>query len=114
MALRRLSARERRTERREGTVRSFDDPRQRFPCFWLETCYSFVFMKNQNRRFSSYLSELRSAAGWSLRELSKASGLSVTRLWAYEHGKQSPKLEALARLSSAFEMPLHRFLRPLG
>lgn len=69
--------------------------------------------RRKDHGFSRYLAELRSAAGWSLRELSAASGLSVTRLWAYEHAKQTPKLEALAALSRAFEMPLYRFIRPL-
>jgi transcriptional regulator with XRE-family HTH domain len=67
-------------------------------------------MKTTKNRFGDYLKDLRSAAGLSLRNLSEATGIS--RLWAFEHGT-SPKLESLAALSKAFEMSLHRFLRPL-
>ena len=71
-------------------------------------------MKRTKNPFGDYLQELRSAAGWSLRELSKATGISTTRLWSMEHDRLSPKLESLAALSRALKQPLHRFLRPLG
>jgi len=67
----------------------------------------------RTKGFGDYLQELRSAANWSLRDLSATTKISVTRLWAYEHGT-SPKLESLAALSRAFKQPLHRFLRPFG
>jgi transcriptional regulator with XRE-family HTH domain len=70
--------------------------------------------RGSKNRFGIYLQELRSAAGWTLRELSKVTGISTTRLWAMEHDRHSPKLESLAALSRAFKQPLHRFLRPLG
>jgi transcriptional regulator with XRE-family HTH domain len=63
-------------------------------------------VKRTKNGFGDYLQELRSAAGFSLRDLSAATGISLSRLWAYEHGT-SPKLESLAALSRAFDMPLH-------
>jgi transcriptional regulator with XRE-family HTH domain len=68
--------------------------------------------RGSQKGFAAYLHRLRVGAVWSLRDLSAATGISLTRLWAYEHGN-SPKLEPLAALSRAFRQPLHLFLRPL-
>jgi hypothetical protein len=62
--------------------------------------------------FGNYLQDLSSAAKWSLRDLSAATGLSPSLLWAYEHGPP-PRLESLAALSRAFRQSLHRFIPPL-
>ena len=69
--------------------------------------------KEVKTAFSAYLYELRSAAGWSLRDLSASSGIGHNHLWLYEHGRRVPRLHTLVLLSRAFEMPLYRFLRPL-
>ena len=61
-------------------------------------------MKRKKNGFGAYLQELRTAAGWTLRDLSKASGVSPTHLWSIEHGT-SPKLESLAALSRVFKQP---------
>jgi transcriptional regulator with XRE-family HTH domain len=69
-------------------------------------------MKRKRNAFAGYLQEMRSAAGLSLRDLSAETGITLSRLWAYEHGTP-PRLESLAALSRAFKQPLYRFLRPL-
>jgi len=67
--------------------------------------------KPEKNRFGNYLYELRFDAGLTLRDLKMATGIPLARLWAYEHGASSPNLEALAALSRAFRMPLHRLLK---
>ena len=69
--------------------------------------------KKRPRSFGKYLSDLRSQADWSLRELAKESGLSLTRLWNLEQDNHSPTLPALLKLSDAFGMSLTKFVAPL-
>ncbi len=49
--------------------------------------------------------------GWSLDDLSAASGISKSHLWDVEHGEQVPSLEVLERLETAFGMTRDGLMR---
>lgn len=53
---------------------------------------------------------LRSARGWTLKELSDSTGISVSHLNAIEHAtRPNPSFQYIARIAAAFEVPLTTF-----
>lgn len=61
-------------------------------------------------RLSKRLSALRAARGWTLDQLSSASGVSRAALSRLENAEVSPSADVLERLASAHEMSLSRLL----
>lgn len=59
-------------------------------------------------RLAGRLSELRAARGWTLDQLSRASGVSRAALSRLENAEVSPSAEVLSRLAMAHEMTLSR------
>lgn len=60
------------------------------------------------------LSDLRRNRGWSLRELSERSGLSVPYLSELERGRKAPSPEALGSLAAAYSLSLAGLLRAVA
>jgi transcriptional regulator with XRE-family HTH domain len=58
------------------------------------------------RRVGEQLRTVRRHRGWSLRELAKASGLSLTTVHQIEGGRTSPGLGTLQSLATALGVPL--------
>jgi transcriptional regulator with XRE-family HTH domain len=58
------------------------------------------------RRVGAQLHAVRRHRGWSLRELAKASGLSLTTVHQIETGRTSPGLGTLQSLATALRVPL--------
>jgi transcriptional regulator with XRE-family HTH domain len=54
----------------------------------------------------------RTAHGWSLNELARASGMSKTILARIERGEGNPSIETLWRVSRALQVPLGALLTP--
>lgn len=57
---------------------------------------------------------LRLARGWSLRDLSQASGISVPYLSEIERGRKDPSGAVLAQLAEALDLPLGALLCEIG
>ncbi len=49
----------------------------------------------------------RSQKGWTLRDLSKRSGMAVSHLSMIEHNKRDASMSAMQALANAFGMPLN-------
>ncbi len=59
--------------------------------------------------------KLRAEAGWSTRAFAEHAGLSISSLYAIEHGKQRTlRLETLNRLARAFGVHIARLVEPPG
>jgi len=56
--------------------------------------------------FGVRLAEHRERTGWKQRELSRRTEIRTPRLSNIERGKASPRLDELARLSRALDLPL--------
>ncbi|PWI57238.1 helix-turn-helix domain-containing protein [Sulfoacidibacillus thermotolerans] len=67
---------------------------------------------NRVTRFSgAKIRELRKAHGWSLEELSRRSGLSISHLSALEKGnRKSPSVDLVYDLSEAFHVSMYYFM----
>jgi transcriptional regulator with XRE-family HTH domain len=59
-----------------------------------------------NQQLAARLRELRRQAGWSLEALAQSSGVSRSMVSQIERGASSPTAVVLARLASAFGLPL--------
>jgi len=57
---------------------------------------------------------LRLARGWTLRDLSQASGISVPYLSEIERGRKDPSGAVLAQLAAAFDLALGALLCEIG
>ncbi len=56
----------------------------------------------------------RADRGWTLKELSEASGVSVSQLSSIERGAHLPSLESLLAVATALESPPSEWLRSAG
>ena len=61
-------------------------------------------------RLGRRVQELRSARGWTQRQLADEAGLDRTYISGLEHGKQNPTIGVLLRLATALEAPLDRLV----
>ena len=59
--------------------------------------------------FQARLTALRTAAGLSIPDLARASGLSDDVLRQYETGKRSPSWESVQKLAKALAVPTDAF-----
>ena len=57
-------------------------------------------------KFGDTLRAVRERRGYSLRELSKRSGVSVTFIHQIEHGKSSPTMQTLENLAEGLAVPV--------
>jgi DNA-binding XRE family transcriptional regulator len=64
-----------------------------------------------NKHAGAVVSQFRSDRGWSLEDLSKASGISPSYLCDLEHGHHSPSMEVQLRLEEVFGMQCGGLLR---
>ncbi len=60
------------------------------------------------------LRSLRSARGFSLRDLSGRSGLTASFISQVERGRASPSIASLSRLAEVLEVPVTHFFAPAG
>jgi transcriptional regulator with XRE-family HTH domain len=60
------------------------------------------------------IDQRRKAAGWSLNELARRSGVSVSQVWEICRGHHSPTLHTLRMLAAPFDLDLGPVLRPKG
>ena len=68
-------------------------------------------MEHASRFNGTKLRQLRKLQGWSLEELSKRSGLSVSHLSALEKGRRkSPSVDLIYDLAEAFPVSIYFFL----
>jgi transcriptional regulator with XRE-family HTH domain len=56
----------------------------------------------------------RTEKGWTLKELSESSGLSVSQLSSIERGAHLPSLESLLAIAHALERPASSWLAGAG
>ncbi len=56
----------------------------------------------------------RTEKGWTLKELSEASGVSVSQLSSIERGAHTPSLESLLSIAGALETPPSEWMRGAG
>jgi transcriptional regulator with XRE-family HTH domain len=57
------------------------------------------------------LCKARERRGWSLRQVSKKTGISLTRLWNIEQGHHEPKISAAFKLARTFRTDVRRLFR---
>ena len=73
---------------------------------------------NETSRFGSAvgrtIAALRAERGWTLREMSQLSGLSIAYLSELEHGRKEPSGATLEQLGDAFGLGLDGLLRIIG
>jgi transcriptional regulator with XRE-family HTH domain len=58
------------------------------------------------------IDQRRKAAGWSLNELARRSGVSVSQVWAICNGQSGTSLRTLRMLAAPFDLDLGPVLRP--
>lgn len=71
-------------------------------------------MKNGKLTFKKYLAVRRESKGWTFRELSKRSGVNISRLFDYEKGNTEPNVTRLRRIAKAYGQNLSQFLKPIS
>lgn len=58
----------------------------------------------------SNLADLRESRGWSLRQLSRMTGIAISTLSEYERGLRTPWLDDIPKLREAFGEPVHFYI----
>lgn len=66
----------------------------------------------QTQTFAAILARIRTAAGLSVPDLARKSGLSDDVLRQYETGKRSPTWESVQKLATALGVPTDSFRTP--
>src|SRR6266581_419810 len=67
-----------------------------------------------SNHFARRLKQLRTARGWSLDALSKASGVSRSMLSQIERNQANPTVVVMFRIAKAFDMSLGQFVETPG
>lgn len=66
-------------------------------------------MKSQPKTFATILTALRAAAGLSIPDLARASGLSDDAIRKWEDGTRQPTWDGVQKLAAALSVPTDAF-----
>ncbi|MEM5493187.1 helix-turn-helix domain-containing protein [Hoeflea sp. AS16] len=70
-------------------------------------------MNSLNDRLAERLRQIRTERGWSLQQLSDASGISRSTLSRVENAEVSPTADTLGALSATYQMSISQLLAPV-